>query len=218
MLYSKQKKFLFHSPSLLLPGILIINLGSHIKTTYYCIADLQWINTSEPLSFASNLKGKIVVLDFWTYCCINCMHILPDLHKLEQIFSTRHGVVIIGVHSAKFSNERDSGNIASAVKRYGIEHAVVNDSRAVLWHQLGIQCWPTVVVIGPNGELLNQFVGEYLYCSSALVQQLYLLTMMHHASDKQPDMMSKTYALSYSYTTHISDEMSSIKSAMIKTM
>lgn len=88
------------------------------------------------------------------------MHILPDLHALEQKYSVKDGVVIIGVHSAKFPNEKDSTNIENAIRRYGIEHAVVNDSNASMWHQLGIQCWPTVVVVSPNGELLNQFIGE----------------------------------------------------------
>uniref|UniRef100_T1GAQ4 Thioredoxin-like fold domain-containing protein n=1 Tax=Megaselia scalaris TaxID=36166 RepID=T1GAQ4_MEGSC len=62
--------------------------------------DLDWFNVTEPLSFQENLQGKVVVLDFFTYCCINCMHILPDLHKLEQSYSPEDGLVVVGVHSA----------------------------------------------------------------------------------------------------------------------
>ncbi|XP_067942575.1 NHL repeat-containing protein 2-like [Watersipora subatra] len=121
---------------------------------------LYWINTPEPLSLNGNLKGKVIVLDFWTYCCINCMHILPDLHALEQKFSIEDGVVVIGVHSGKFPNEKVDENIANAVHRYGMSHAVVNDRDMTMWFELGIQCWPTIVIIGPDGQLLNQYVGE----------------------------------------------------------
>lgn len=79
---------------------------------------LDWFNSS-PLSFSEQLRGKLVVLDFFTYCCINCMHILPDLEHLEE----RHpvasgGVVVVGVHSAKFGNEKVSENIQRAIERY----------------------------------------------------------------------------------------------------
>ena len=69
-------------------------------------ADLQWFNTSRPLFFADDLRGKVVVLDFFTYCCINCIHILPDLHRLENTYSVSEGLVVIGVHSAKFEYEK----------------------------------------------------------------------------------------------------------------
>ena len=78
---------------------------------------LDWFN-SAPLSFAKELKGKIVVLDFFTYCCINCMHVLPDLESLEHRYPATEGVVITGVHSAKFGNEKMSENIKNAIERY----------------------------------------------------------------------------------------------------
>lgn len=71
------------------------------------------------------------------------------------------GVVVIGVHSAKFPNERVLSNIENAVQRYGISHAVVNDEEATLWNKMDIQCWPSLVVIGPHGEILKRFVGEW---------------------------------------------------------
>ncbi|XP_053977698.1 NHL repeat-containing protein 2 isoform X1 [Hylaeus volcanicus] len=121
---------------------------------------LEWFNVTEGLSVYQHLAGKIIFLDFFTYCCINCMHILPDLDALEKQFSIADGLVVIGVHSAKFSNERDSKRLLSAVQRYNITHPVVNDSTLSTWRNLGISCWPSVVMIGPMGEPLAVFVGE----------------------------------------------------------
>ncbi|XP_077594878.1 NHL repeat-containing protein 2 [Stigmatopora nigra] len=121
---------------------------------------LEWLNTEGPLSFSKELSGKVVLLDFFTYCCINCMHILPDLHHLEKKHSVQDGLVIVGVHSAKFPNEKVADNIRSAVLRYDIRHPVVNDSEALLWNQLEVSCWPTLVMVGPRGNLLFSLVGE----------------------------------------------------------
>ena len=122
-------------------------------------AGLEWFN-SGPLSLSGDLRGKLVVLDFFTYCCINCMHILPDLDSLETTHSVEDGLVVVGVHSAKFLNERLSENIENAVRRYGIRHPVVNDSEIVLWSQLGVVCWPTLVILSPGGRLLHYIIGE----------------------------------------------------------
>ncbi|XP_029540314.2 NHL repeat-containing protein 2 [Oncorhynchus nerka] len=121
---------------------------------------LEWLNTEGPLSFTRELAGKVVVLDFFTYCCINCIHILPDLHQLEKKHSVKDGLVIVGVHSAKFPNEKVLQNVQSAVLRYNITHPVVNDGDARLWHELEVACWPTLVLIGPRGNLLFSLVGE----------------------------------------------------------
>ncbi|XP_076678461.1 NHL repeat-containing protein 2 isoform X2 [Andrena cerasifolii] len=121
---------------------------------------MEWFNVAEGLSVYQHLTGKIIILDFFTYCCINCMHILPDLDALERQFSIADGLVIVGVHSAKFSNERDSRRLQSAVQRYNIKHPVVNDTALSTWHNLGISCWPTLVMIGPMGQPLAVFVGE----------------------------------------------------------
>ncbi|KFP83276.1 NHL repeat-containing protein 2, partial [Apaloderma vittatum] len=122
--------------------------------------DLQWLNTEGPISLHKDLCGKVVVLDFFTYCCINCLHLLPDLHALEHQYSDKDGLVIIGVHSAKFPNEKVLDNIKSAVLRYNIVHPVVNDADATLWHELEVSCWPTLVILGPRGNMLFSLVGE----------------------------------------------------------
>lgn len=118
------------------------------------------MNVSSPLSLSADLKGKIVVLDFFTYCCINCMHVLPDLEALEHMYSVEDGVVVIGVHSAKFDNEKISANILSAILRYGISHPIVNNPSMELWEKLQVMCWPTFIVVGPGGEFLQTYVGE----------------------------------------------------------
>ncbi|BAT86122.1 hypothetical protein VIGAN_04374300, partial [Vigna angularis var. angularis] len=119
---------------------------------------LDWLNTA-PLQFRRDLKGKIVLLDFWTYCCINCMHVLPDLDALEKKYKDMP-FVVVGVHSAKFDNEKDSEAIRNAVLRYGISHPVVNDGDMFLWRNLGISSWPTFAIVGPDGKLLAQLAGE----------------------------------------------------------
>src|SRR5262245_35474684 len=98
-----------------------------------------WIN-SKPLTLAQ-LRGKVVLLDFWTYCCINCHHVLPDLARLEQKY--KNELVVIGVHTAKFEAERDTENIRRKVREYGIEHHGVNDANQTIGGGFGESGWPT---------------------------------------------------------------------------
>jgi thiol-disulfide isomerase/thioredoxin len=123
-------------------------------------AGLEWLNTDRPLRL-KDLRGKIVMLDFWTYCCINCMHIIPDLKRLEKKYPNE--LVVIGVHSAKFTTEKESENIRQAILRYRIEHPVVNDSDMVVWTMYGVHAWPTVVLIDPNGKVVGAMSGEGIY-------------------------------------------------------
>ena len=118
----------------------------------------DWFN-SPPLSLDKQLSGKIVVLDFWTYCCINCIHILPDLAELEERYAG-YPVAFVGVHSAKFDNEKVSANIREAVLRYEINHPVVNDDEMQMWRQIGVRSWPSLAVIGPKGNLMLLASGE----------------------------------------------------------
>jgi len=118
---------------------------------------MQWLNTDQPLRLA-NLRGKVVLLDFWTYCCINCMHILPDLVYLEHKY--RNELVVIGVHAAKFANEREADHIRQAILRYDIEHPVVNDHQFQIWQHYTARSWPTLVVIKPDGYVLGYLSGE----------------------------------------------------------
>ncbi|PWA90389.1 haloacid dehalogenase-like hydrolase family protein [Artemisia annua] len=119
---------------------------------------LDWLNTA-PLQLRRDLKGKVVLLDFWTYCCINCMHVLPDLEFLEKKYKDMP-FTVVGVHSAKFDNEKDLEAIRNAVLRYGITHPVVNDGDMYMWRELGINSWPTFAIISPTGKLIAQLAGE----------------------------------------------------------
>ena len=119
--------------------------------------ELQWLNINKPLTL-KDLRGKVVLLDFWTYCCINCMHIIPDLKKLEKKYANE--LVVIGVHSAKFTNEKEAGNIREAILRYEIEHAVVNDKDFQIWNAYGTSSWPTLAVIDSNGRYVGSVSGE----------------------------------------------------------
>ena len=121
-------------------------------------AGKEWFN-SPPLSLKKELRGKITILDFWTYCCINCIHVLPDLAELEEKYAG-FPVAFVGVHSAKFDNEKDSENIRQAVLRYEIRHPVINDDEMSLWRAVGVRSWPTLVVIGPKGNLILMVSGE----------------------------------------------------------
>ena len=118
---------------------------------------LDWLNTAGPLD-TKDLRGKFVLLDFWTYCCINCMHILPELKKLEEKYPNE--LVVIGVHSAKFETEKDSQNIRDAILRYEIVHPVVNDANHVLWNKFQVQSWPSLRVIDPEGNIVAGHSGE----------------------------------------------------------
>jgi DNA-binding beta-propeller fold protein YncE len=123
-------------------------------------ATLDWLNTDKPLTLR-DLRGKVVLLDFWTYCCINCIHIIPDLKKLEAKYPNE--LVVIGVHSAKFKNEKESENIRSAILRYEIEHPVINDKEFLVWQSYGAQAWPTLVVVDPDGKYIGYVSGEGNY-------------------------------------------------------
>jgi thiol-disulfide isomerase/thioredoxin len=121
---------------------------------------IEWLNTDHAFSLA-DFRGKIVLLDFWTFCCINCMHVIPDLKKLEQKYAEE--LVVVGVHSAKFTNEKGTDAIRQAILRYGIEHPVVNDRDFKIWSSYGVNAWPSFVLINPKGKIIGVHSGEGIY-------------------------------------------------------
>jgi thiol-disulfide isomerase/thioredoxin len=118
---------------------------------------MDWLNTAGPITM-KDLKGKIVLLDFWTLCCINCIHTLPDLAKLEKKYANE--IVVIGVHSAKFDNEKETQSIRKAVLRYEIAHPVVNDADHKIWDKYGVSSWPTLMVVDSEGKVVGAVNGE----------------------------------------------------------
>ena len=117
-----------------------------------------WLNTGGKELALADLRGKIVVLDFWTFCCINCLHVLDELRPLEERYGD--ALVVIGVHSPKFEHERDPVALAAAVERYGVRHPVVDDRDMHLWQQYAAKAWPTLAVIDPTGYLVASMAGE----------------------------------------------------------
>ncbi len=118
----------------------------------------EWLNIEKPLSM-EDLEGYIVVLDFWTYCCINCMHMLEELDLIERKYSDKP-VIVIGIHSAKFYNEQVKENIESAIERYEINHPVIIDKEMRIWRDYNINAWPTIVILDPKGNIVYKEAGE----------------------------------------------------------
>ncbi len=119
--------------------------------------DLDWLNVDAPLT-VDGLRGKIILLDFWTYGCINCIHMIPVLRDLEEKYAEE--LVVIGVHSAKFANESETDNIRQIVQRYEIHHPVINDSDFNVWRLYRVSAWPTFVIIDPLGNIVAAQPGE----------------------------------------------------------
>jgi DNA-binding beta-propeller fold protein YncE len=122
--------------------------------------DLEWLNTSASLSMAG-LRGKIVLVDFWTYGCVNCIHNLPELTRLQAEHPDE--LVVIGVHSAKFTNEGQTENIRRVIQRYELPYPVVNDNELRVWYGWGARAWPTLVLVDANGVMAGLHVGEGAY-------------------------------------------------------
>jgi len=137
---------------------------------------VAWLNTAGPLRL-KDLRGKIVLLDFWTLCCINCMHVLPDLAKLEKKYPNE--LVVIGIHTAKFPNEKNTESIRKAILRYEISHPVVNDAEQRIWETFGARSWPTLCLIDPEGYAVWAGSGEGHY--EALDREIRRLIQIHKA-------------------------------------
>ena len=147
-------------------------------------ADRDWLNVRRPLTLEGDLRGKVVILDFWCYCCINCMHVLPDLEYLERKYA-QEPFAVIGVHSAKFANEKHAANIRAAILRYEIHHPVVNDDDFRIWRSYGARSWPTFAILTPDGKILGALSGEgNREDLDALVQ-----ATLEHYRAVQPDLL-----------------------------
>ncbi|NED38076.1 NHL domain-containing thioredoxin family protein [Streptomyces sp. SID8499] len=130
-----------------------------------------WLNTGGNQYTLADLRGRIVILDFWTFCCINCLHVLDELRELEA--KHRDTVVIIGVHSPKFVHEAEHQAVVDAVERYGVEHPVLDDPELATWKQYAVRAWPTLVVIDPEGYVVAQHAGEgHAHALAKLVEEL----------------------------------------------
>ncbi|GLZ80508.1 hypothetical protein Afil01_53150 [Actinorhabdospora filicis] len=117
-----------------------------------------WLNTGGKALTLADLRGKIVLLDFWTTCCVNCLHVLDELRPLEHEYADV--LVIVGVHSPKFEHERAAATVTAAVERYDVTHPVLDDPDLTTWGQYAARAWPTLSVIDPEGYLVASMAGE----------------------------------------------------------
>jgi len=116
-----------------------------------------WIGTAGPLTLRG-LRGRFVLLDFWTSCCVNCLHVLDELRPLEERFADV--LVVVGVHSPKFAHEADHSALLDAVERYEVHHPVLDDPQLATWSQYAVRAWPTLVLVDPEGYVAHTASGE----------------------------------------------------------
>lgn len=120
----------------------------------------QWLN-SGPLSLAS-LRGKVVLVNFWTYACYNCINTMPHVTKLYETYKGQ-GLVIVGVHTPEFPFEKSTGNVRSAIQRYGIKYPVAQDNEFSTWKAYHNEYWPAQYIINRNGQIVFAHSGEGQY-------------------------------------------------------
>ena len=117
-----------------------------------------WLNTGGVDLDLEDLRGKIVLLDFWTFCCVNCLHVLDELRPLEEKWAQE--LVVIGVHSPKFEFEKDPEALAANIERYEVSHPVIDDPELETWTEYGARAWPTLMVLDTHGRIAGNLSGE----------------------------------------------------------
>lgn len=131
----------------------------------------RWLNTGGAELSLAALRGKIVLLDFWTFCCVNCLHVLDELRELEERYADV--LVTIGVHSPKFLHEADPDAVVAAVERYGVHHPVLDDPELITWDAYAARAWPTLVVVDPRGYVVAHLAGEgHAHGLAVLIEEL----------------------------------------------
>ena len=141
-------------------GLMMGTNRAHAERAQAFPAGLAWFNVSRPLDW-DDLKGRAVLLDFFTPGCINCVHMLPVESRLEQRFGTQ--LVVIGIDSPKFTASQTQDGLESFIQRYDLRHPIVLDPHMGLWQAYGVQAWPTLILIGPDGSVRGQFIGEQAF-------------------------------------------------------
>jgi thiol-disulfide isomerase/thioredoxin len=143
-------------------SLLISSLFSKITTGNSNLVNLtsnsqEWLNSARKIE-VDDLKNRVILVDFWTHACVNCLHMVPEIKKLEEQFGDR--LTVIGVHSGKFDNEKSVESIKKAVLKYNIEHLVVNDADFKIWDSFGVKSWPTMILLNAKGQVVKKYEGE----------------------------------------------------------
>jgi thiol-disulfide isomerase/thioredoxin len=155
-------------------------LGTHVTTSSAArrprvrapeLRGRGWLNTGGRTPALGDLRGRFVLLDFWSFCCVNCLHVLDELRPLEETYGDE--LVVVGVHSPKFVHEADPDALAAAVERYQVGHPVLDDPELVTWQAYTARAWPTLVLVDPEGYVVAQYSGEgHAHAIDALVAEL----------------------------------------------
>jgi thiol-disulfide isomerase/thioredoxin len=126
----------------------------------------HWIN-SGPLRMDA-LRGKVVLVEFWTYSCINCLHVMPYVKQWDERYRGQ-GLVVVGVHTPEFAYERGTRNVEAAVKRFGIGYAVAQDNGYRTWNAYGNRYWPALYLVDRDGRVVYRHFGEGRYARTEVV-------------------------------------------------
>jgi len=130
----------------------------------------HWLN-SDPLTM-QQLRGKVVLVEFWTFDCINCIHVMPHVKQWHQRYKDQ-GLVVVGVHTPEYGHERILDNLQAAVKRFGIEYPVAQDNGYHTWNAFGNRYWPALYLIDQQGQIVYRHAGEGDYdTTEAQIQRL----------------------------------------------
>ena len=130
-----------------------------------------WINTGGKALNLADFRGKFLLLDFWTFCCANCLHVLDELRPLEAKWSDL--LVVVGVHSPKFVHEAEHSAVLAAVDRYEVHHPVLDDPDLTTWKSYAVRAWPTLALVDPEGYVVAQFSGEgHAHALDAMLEEL----------------------------------------------
>lgn len=166
----------------------------------------KWLNTKNPLEL-SDLKGKVVLVDFWTYTCINCIRTLPHVTDWYEKYKDK-GFVVIGVHTPEFEFEKDSNNVQNAIKMFNIHYPVVLDNNYSIWNNYNNQYWPAEYLIDANGNIRRIEFGEGEYDKMEMAIQELLKEAGQKVSSKLQNMLDQTPKTQLSPETYLgSDRM-----------
>ncbi len=133
-------------------------MRSRVRVRAPELAGRGWLNTGGKAYSIADFRGRVLVLDFWTFCCVNCLHVLDELRPVEAQFP--EALTIVGVHSPKFEHEADPDALAAAVERYAVHHPVLDDPELTTWQAYTARAWPTLVVVDPEGYVVASMSGE----------------------------------------------------------
>ena len=135
------------------------NINTYSKSAADFVGISHWLNSKDKPLTISQLKGNVVLIDFWTYTCINCIQTLPYITKWYDRYKDK-GFVVIGIHTPEFPFEKNTDNVQKAIKQYNIQYPVAQDNDYKTWNAYGNQYWPAFYLIDKKGTIRYQHFGE----------------------------------------------------------